>query len=269
MKNLIMPTPYKIIEVIKETELEFIFKVEYPKAGEIQFGQFMQLSLPQVGECPISVTDFSAEEGWIQFLIRRVGIVTDKVFELRAGDMIPLRGPYGKGFDMKNYGNKKVIIVTGGSGLAPIRSFINHVYKNPNCVESMELLFGFKDEKSILFREEVLKWRKNHPMILTVDKGCGIDGECVGLVTEYVPHLKLLNSNFDNLEVIIVGPPNMMKYTAIEFEKIGVPAEKIWLSFERKMSCAVGKCGHCRIDETYVCLEGPVFNYTQAKNLVD
>ena len=34
------------------------------------------------------------------------------------------------------------------------------------------------------------------------------------------------------------------------------------------MSCAVGKCGHCRIDETYVCLDGPVFNYTKAKYLV-
>ena len=51
--------------------------------------------------------------------------------------------------------------------------------------------------------------------------------------------------------------------------KLGVPEEKIWVSFERKMSCAVGKCGHCRIDETYVCLEGPVFNYTKAKSLLD
>ena len=61
----------------------------------------------------------------------------------------------------------------------------------------------------------------------------------------------------------------MMKYTALEFKKIGIPDENIWLSFERKMSCAIGKCGHCRIDETYVCLEGPVFNYSKAKDLVD
>lgn len=106
-------------------------------------------------------------------------------------------------------------------------------------------------------------------MVLTVDKGCGLDGECVGLVTEYVPQLKMVSENFDDLEVIIVGPPNMMKYTAIEFEKLGVPTDKIWVSFERKMSCAVGKCGHCRIDEVYVCLEGPVFNYSQAKYLID
>ena len=73
----------------------------------------------------------------------------------------------------------------------------------------------------------------------------------------------------DNYEVIIVGPPMMMKFTSLEFVKLGVPEEKIYVSFERKMSCAVGKCGHCRVDETYVCLEGPVFNYTKAKDLLD
>ena len=72
-----------------------------------------------------------------------------------------------------------------------------------------------------------------------------------------------------NYEVVIVGPPPMMKFTGIECGKCGVPDEKIWVSYERRMSCAVGKCGHCRIDEVYVCLEGPVFNYTQAKYLVD
>ena len=81
--------------------------------------------------------------------------------------------------------------------------------------------------------------------------------------------MELLCKDFNDLEIIIVGPPVMMKYTALEFKKIGIPDENIWLSFERKMSCAVGKCGHCRIDETYVCLEGPVFNYSKAKNLVD
>ena len=76
--------------------------------------------------------------------------------------------------------------------------------------------------------------------------------------------------SFDgNYAVIIVGPPAMMKFTALEAMKNGVPAEKIWVSFERKMSCAVGKCGHCRIDEVYVCLDGPVFNYTVAKDLID
>ena len=54
-----------------------------------------------------------------------------------------------------------------------------------------------------------------------------------------------------------------------ELKKYNISDENIWMSFERKMSCAIGKCGHCRIDETYICLDGPVFPYTKAKNLVD
>lgn len=269
MKNILLPEPHKILDIRKMTDLEWLFRVEYKDASKIQFGQFMQISLPKVGECPISITNFSVEENWIEFLIRKVGIVTDELFKLKPGTIMPMRGPYGKGFDLENYRGKNVIVVTGGSGLAPIRSFIDYIYKNPETVKSLELLFGFKDIDSVLFKEDLLKWRDKFNLTLTVDKGCGIDGECVGLVTEYVPQLQLLHKNISDLEIIIVGPPAMMKYTALEFKKIGISDENIWLSFERKMSCAIGKCGHCRIDETYVCLEGPVFNYSKAKDLVD
>ena len=269
MKNILLPEPHKILDIRKMTDLEWLFRVEYKDASKIQFGQFMQISLPKVGECPISITNFSVEENWIEFLIRKVGIVTDELFKLKLGTIMPMRGPYGKGFDLENYRGKNVIVVTGGSGLAPIRSFIDYIYKNPETVKSLELLFGFKDMDSVLFKEDLLKWRDKFNLTLTVDKGCGIDGECVGLVTEYVPQLQLLHKNISDLEIIIVRPPAMMKYTALEFKRIGISDENIWLSFERKMSCAIGKCGHCRIDETYVCLEGPVFNYSKAKDLVD
>ena len=61
----------------------------------------------------------------------------------------------------------------------------------------------------------------------------------------------------------------MMKFTGLELLNCGADPEKMWMSFERKMSCAIGKCGHCRIDEVYVCLDGPVFPYMTARDLVD
>ena len=87
-------------------------------------------------------------------------------------------------------------------------------------------------------------------------------------MTKFIPEIPF-DTFGGNYAVIIVGPPVMMHFAALEALSCGVPEEKIWVSFERKMSCAVGKCGHCRIDETYVCLEGPVFPYTVAKNLLD
>ena len=122
-------------------------------------------------------------------------------------------------------------------------------------------------EEGIIFKNDLEKWKEKFTTIYTLDRDHK-EGWNTGFVTEFVS--KVPFSEFgEDYEVVIVGPPPMMKFTAIEAEKCGVKDENIWVSFERKMSCAVGKCGHCRIDEVYVCLDGPVFNYTQAKYLVD
>lgn len=264
MSNIYMPEKGEILSIVQESSIEWLFKVK--TTIKPAPGQFIQLSIPMVGEAPISVADCNHEEGWIEFLIRKVGKVTDEIFKLTPGDSIFLRGAYGNSFPVDNYLGKRVVVVAGGSGTAPVRPLIKRLIEDEKT--DVELIFGFKDQESILFKKEIEKWRKKAPMILTVDKGCGIDGECVGLVTEYIPHLKMYKG-FDNLEVVIVGPPMMMKYSALEFLKLGIPEDKIWVSFERNMSCAVGKCGHCKIDETYVCLEGPIFNYVKAKTLLD
>ena len=111
------------------------------------------------------------------------------------------------------------------------------------------------------------RWAEKFRAIYTLDSQV-CEGWETGLVTTHISKVPF-DSFGDDYAVIIVGPPVMMHFCGLECKKLGIPDEKIWVSFERKMSCAVGKCGHCRIDETYVCLEGPVFNYTVAKDLLD
>ncbi|MBC2857334.1 anaerobic sulfite reductase subunit AsrB [Cetobacterium sp. 2A] len=264
MTNIYKPTACEILSIKSESPIEWLFRVKTNIKPEP--GQFIQVSIPKVGEAPISVAGYNIEEGWIEFLIRKVGKVTDAIFNLNPGDFLFLRGPYGNCFPLEQYTGKNLVIVAGGSGTAPVRPLIEKFINDK--ITTVDLLLGFKDLNSVLFKDEILNWKKKSSMILTVDKGCGLDGECVGLVTEYIPQLKLIN-DIQNLEVVIVGPPIMMKFSALEFLKLGIPENQIWVSFERNMSCAVGKCGHCKIDETYVCLEGPIFNYTKAKTLLD
>lgn len=272
MDNILEPKPYKILIVKKLTAIEWLFRVEFDEIEKINYGQFIQISIPKIGEAPISITEFNAEEGWIEFLIRKVGLVTNVLFELKPGDEMFMRGPYGNGFPFdENYRNKNLIVVAGGSGCGPVRSMINAVNNNFESVKNMEVILGFKNEECILFEDDISSWEKNSNIITTVDEMCK-GGNCSlglssGLVTEHFSKLDL--SDLPNVEIVIVGPPKMMEFSAKEFVKIGVPEEQIWLSFERKMSCAVGKCGHCRVDETYVCLDGPVFNYTKGKYLID
>ena len=249
--NPFLPKPYKILDIVKETDLEYTFKVENDKIPN--HGQFFQVSIPRVGEAPISVSNFG--DDFIEMTIRKVGTVTNVLHSLDKGDNIFLRGPYGNGFPIDQFYNKHLVIATGGTGLAPVRSIINHFHSNIKSLKKFDLLMGFKNPQSIVFLSDIERWKKNINVTLTVDDACGIWGECVGLITEYVKKVNL--SEFNEMEVIVVGPPMMMKFTTQEFLKLGVPKDKIWVSFERNMSCALGKCGHCRIDETYICLEGP------------
>ena len=82
MNNPVMPKPHQILDIIRETNLEYTFRIETDMRP--QHGQFFQLSLPRVGECPISVSNFG--EGWMEFTIRSVGKVTDQLFSLQPGD---------------------------------------------------------------------------------------------------------------------------------------------------------------------------------------
>ena len=121
--------------------------------------------------------------------------------------------------------------------------------------------------EDILFKDDIKEWEKSINVTLTVDNAEeGYKGN-TGLVTKYIPELEI--KDIENTAFVVVGPPIMMKFTVAEILKRGVAEENIWVSYERKMCCGLGKCGHCKMDDTYICLDGPVFNYTKAKNLVD
>ncbi len=263
MNNPVMPKPYTILDVFKETDMEYTFKV----ATDIvpAHGQFMQLSIPKIGEAPISVSSFG--DGYMEFTIRAVGKLTDKLFSLQPGDTLFMRGPYGKGWPIEQFADKHLVVIAGGTGVAPVRSLLNKCCDEPGFAKSVHLICGFKNAESILFKKDLERWKENFEAIYTLDNETIPCWQC-GLVTQFIPDFNY--DSFDGeYEVIIVGPPAMMHFSALKCMTCGIPEEKVWVSFERKMSCAVGKCGHCRIDETYVCLEGPVFNYTVAKNLLD
>ena len=157
--------------------------------------------------------------------------------------------------------------MAGGSALAPVRGIVEYVYQNPNKFNNFNLIVGFRTINDALFKDDLKRWTEKLNVIVTVDKETeGYDGP-VGLVTKYIPDLKI--EDVDNFSCAVVGPPMMMKFTVGEFLKRNVAEENIWVSYERKMCCGLGKCGHCKMDESYICLDGPVYDYSKAKTLID
>lgn len=261
--NEYIPFISEILDVIPHTDIEYTFRMAFE--GDVKPGQFFEVSIPKYGEAPISVSGIG--EGYVDLTIRRVGKVTNEIFNNYKGDKLFLRGPYGNGFDLNNYKGNEVIVVAGGTGLSPVKGIVDHFSQNPKDAKGFTLISGFKSPSDILFKADIEEWKKNSNIIITVDGAEeGYEGN-VGLVTKYVPELKIEDK--ETVQVVVVGPPMMMKFTVLEFLKLGIAEKNIWISQERKMCCGIGKCGHCKIDETYICLDGPVFNYVQGKMLLD
>ena len=263
MKNEYIPQFSTIREVIKHTDMEYTFRMEFK--GDVKPGQFFEISIPKYGEAPISVSGIG--EDTVDFTIRRVGVVTHEIFENYVGDKLLIRGPYGNGFDVNNFKGKEIVIIGGGTGVSPMRGVIQYFAAHPEEAVSTTLIAGFKSPKDVLFKKDFEEWARTINVIKTVDGAPeGYEGP-VGMVTKYIPDLKFENP--ENAVFICVGPPIMIKFTIMAIQKLGIKDEQIWTSYERKMCCGLGKCGHCKMNEKYICLDGPVFNYTEAKELFD
>ncbi len=100
---------------------------------------------------------------------------------------------------------------------------------------------------------------------ITVDYGSQDWHGNVGVVTTLVPR-----AGFDplNTTAMICGPEIMMRYAILELLKTGIKKEKIYISMERNMKCAVGFCGRCQYGPNFVCKDGPVFNYSKIDSLL-
>ena len=264
--NPYMTYPARIKDIIKQTDIDYTFVIEKIKEIEdVKCGQFLQVSIPRHGEVPISVSDYN--DSGIELTIRKVGLVTDAIFEKKVGDDLHIRGPYGNYFDPEDYYGKDLVMITGGTGLAPVKYIVNYFHENLDKLNSFKLISGFKSSKDILFKDEFKKWEENLDICLTIDEpeeGWNLN---TGFVTEYACDIEI--RDIDNMAVIMVGPPPMLRFTGKELLDLGIPERQIWVSFERRMSCGIGKCGHCKIDNTYVCSDGPIFTYDKAVKLID
>jgi sulfite reductase subunit B len=260
--------PYKITGKEKLAPDTYLFRLEKtgkkgkPERISYRPGQFYQASIAGVGEAPISVCSYSDE--FVEFNIRAVGDVTDALAKLNEGDELLLRGPYGTHYPMKEMLGKSLMIIGGGTGVAPLRGVIKYVEKRRADYDRIHLFIGFRSPEAIIFKKDIELWNRIFDLHLTVDKAdAGYKGK-VGLVTKIVEDSGM---NGNNKVAIVCGPPAMIKFTIMALEKMGFGHSQIFLSYERRMKCGVGMCGHCMISGIYVCKDGPVFRYDQIKNL--
>lgn len=233
---------------------------------QFQPGQFNMLYLHGVGEIPLSISSDPASPGTLSHTIRDVGRVSHGFARLEVGDRIGLRGPFGRGWPLQDTRTHNVIIITGGLGCAPVVPVIDYVINRRKAYGRLIIMQGVKHSDDLIWRERYDVWDA-HPdtqVLLAADVGDKKWNGLVGPVTELFDQAQLPT---ENSTAFLCGPEPMIRASVQRLVEEGLPENRIWISMERNMQCALGQCGHCQFGDRFVCKDGPVFSYADIKHL--
>ena len=222
--NPYVPFPSKVLEVVRHAKKGYTFRMAF--SGDVKPGQFFEVSVPKSGEAPIGVSGIVPGKS-VDLTIRRVGRVTNEMFDTYVGQILLLRGPYGNGFDVGRYVDGECVVVAGGAGVSPARGVIEALAQRATPRDK-HVIVGFRSPDGMLFRDDLARWDKAHDLTLTVDAAPeGYEGN-VGLVTKYIPELALRDPA--TAQAVVVGPPPMMHLTVLGLLDRGFAEKNIWVS---------------------------------------
>jgi NAD(P)H-flavin reductase len=225
-------------------------------------GQFAMLYAFGIGEAAISISgDPGDPAAPLHHTIRSAGATTRALNALAPGAMLGLRGPFGTGWPLEAQRGRHLLLVAGGLGLAPLRPVALAALARRDAFAGLTLLVGARSPDSLLYVAQIEAWRRaGLEAAVTVDHaGRGWAGR-VGLVTRLLPGA-LAGLDPARVSAFLCGPEVMMRFTAEALVAAGVAAERLWLSLERDMKCAIGQCGRCQFGADFICRDGPVLRY--------
>jgi len=233
-----MPHIVTITIVLDETPTVKTFV--FDELFNIRPGQFCMVWIPGVDEIPMA---FSAANA---ITVMKVGDATEALFNLKAGDKIGIRGPFGNGFNPQG----KVLAIAGGVGVTPL-------FTLAACGEVDTFILGARTREELIFTEDLAK--VSDLKIATDDGTCGFHGFVTGIMDQ------LDIGSYDT--ICVCGPEIMMKGILDRLVTKGIE-DRGQFSLQRYMKCAVGICGSCCMDNDglRVCRDGPVFTGDLIKN---
>ncbi len=265
INNPYLPIPARIEEIIQETtsDSQDVKTYKLKPKQEIHFrpGQFVECSVPGVGESTFGFASNPLVKDGIELCIKRTGRVTQAIHMLSAGDTLWIRGPFGNCFPLEEFEGHDLFIVVGGLGLAPLRPLIEYVLDDSNRGKygKINMMIAARSPKDFNFAYDYDRWASVPDVHIyqTIDAMVPGWDKLVGFPNNLIKDIEFDAKNTIGL---ICGPPIMIKLNSAAFKDLGLPTDCIYTTLEMRMTCGLGKCGKCNIGHRYVCLDGPVFN---------
>ena len=271
MSDNLQPVPAVLASIRPMVDDNYVFTFVPDRPFDVTPGQFFEISLPGVGNFPVS-TCLPVVNGRIESCIRRAGRVTDALYRLRPGAQVGLRGAFGNGFDLKLFTGQDILLVAGGLGMAPLRGLLMMLLAERQHYGRIVLLYGSREPRLLLFREELIELARQQSITLrfSVDFAADLQGPfggviCrIGLVNELLQDLQL---EPPQTVAAVCGPPALYGCILEQLAATGIAEEKILVTLERRMRCGIGECCHCVAGGRYVCRDGPVFSLAELRSM--
>lgn len=274
--NPYLPMKARILKILQETfsdELDVkTFRLQFEDGQKMEFlpGQFVEFSVPGIGECPFGFASSPLEKDYFEITIKRTGKVTDMIHALQEGDFVWIRGPFGNTFPLEKLEGSDLLFIAGGLGLAPLRPFITYALDDSKRDKygKIGMLLAARTSKDHIFAYDYENWRakKETTVSLTIDNPEENWDGLVGFPHNLVKDMEL---DFTNMHAILCGPPIMIKAVQAALMEMGMPIDRLYTTLEMRMTCGVGKCGKCNIGKQYVCIDGPVFCMAELAEMPD
>lgn len=259
-----------ITDIIQETSNIKHFFMQYEDKSlheNFKFsGQFFEITVFGVGEIAISIPFSPTQTSFFDFCIKKAGKVTNAIHELKVGDKVGLRGPFGKGFPYEELKGRDIIIIGSGVGIAPIRSTIVRVLENIEEFGKVVIIGSAMAYEGLVYKDDLIAWNKipGVKVLYALSNPTDKVDAYVGFINDLLPDLDL---DWANTSSIICASPRRIKALAKDLLKLGMKGTDIYTSLETHMRCGIGKCGHCKVGNKYMCVDGPVFNYEEMLTL--
>jgi dihydroorotate dehydrogenase electron transfer subunit len=231
----------RITEIITESRDTVTLRFETKMKAKA--GQFIMVWIPGADEVPMSLSSVGNIKS---ITVKAIGEATNALHELRVGDPMMIRGPYGNGFRV-NEGDR-ILIVGGGVGTAALMPLIRET--------GADTVIGARNKAEVIMENEAKKHSEN-VWVSTDDGSYGFRGNAVQLMKE-----KLKEKRYD--VVLGCGPEIMLYHLHRACAELGTECR---LSLERFMKCGAGLCGSCVMDGMRVCEDGPVFSSEEITKL--
>lgn len=218
------------------------------------------------GEIAISVPFSDRVKDAFTFYVKKVGKVTTAMHNLKVGDMMGLRGPFGVPLPYETLKGRDLLVVGSGVGHAPVRATLVRAIENKLDFGRIAIMASASTYDGLLLKDDLREWAKvpgvevHYSLSKPTDQ---VDAH-IGYINDLLPGLGL---DWRNTSAIICASARRIKAVARDLMQLGMKPSDIYTALETNMHCGIGKCGHCKVGSHYMCVDGPVFTYEEMLQL--